>query len=333
MEMMKVTFVSIIKKFITKFFTHKSTMAFLILVVLIIFFAILTPNHSFVSSASINVFLRLIPEIALMTLGMGLLIICGEIDLSIGSIYVFSAVILAALYTQWSNLFIVMFMAIGAGVIMGVINGFVVVKTKLSSFIVTIGSMWAFRGIMLVIVGGYAISIFPTGIEKSFLNLFVGTIAGIPLQFIWLIIITLFLWLLLDHTRFGNWVFATGGNPNAAIMMGINTNLVKIVCFAISGFLCAFAGFLQVSRMCVAIPQSGQMVMLYAIAGAVIGGTRLGGGSGHMLSVLLGAFIIQVIILGLIMLGFIEYYTNIVVAIALILTGFIYSRLKYVRKF
>jgi len=317
-----------IKYFLTRFFSHQSVMLLSILLGLIAFFAIITPNHAFISSESICLFFRNVPEIALITIGMGLLLISGEFDLSVGSIYVFSAVIMAGVYTYWGmSLFVAIPIGIVSGIIMGTLNGFIVVKTKISSLIVTLGMMWAYRGIMLVLVGGYAIKMYTSGLESSFADLFTGNILGFPLQFVWLIIISIFLWLFLERTRFGNWVYSTGNNPSAAQMMGINTSRVKIICFAIIGFLCAFAGFLQVIRMSHAVPQSGQMTMLYALAGAVIGGTSLRGGYGNIFSCLFGAFIIQVIILGLIMLGFIEYYTDIVVAVALILTAYIHRQL------
>lgn len=111
-------------------------------------------------------------------------------------------------------------------------------------------------------------------------------------------------------------------------MMGVKINTVKIACFAILGFLCAFAGFLQVSRVNAAVSQAGGMVMLLALAGAVVGGTSLSGGRGTILGCLFGAFIIQVMSLGLVMLGFIEYYTNVAICVVLITTAYVYSLLR-----
>lgn len=316
------------REYLNKVLLNRPIVVLFILFLLITFFALVTPEHRFVSKQSIRVFLKISPQIALMTLGMGILLIGGEFDLSIGSIHVFSSVILAATCKYFEmSLFVALPLAMLAGTCMGILNGVIVVKTKITSFIVTLGTMWAYRGIMLVLVGGYAIESYLKGAEKKFCNLFTGEVQGIPLQFLWLIIISVVVWVLLQHTRFGNWIYATGSNSQAALMMGINTDRVKVLCFLISGFLCAFAGFLQVSRTSHAIPQSGGIVMLTAIAGAIIGGTSLLGGRGSVAGCVLGAFILQVLSLGLIMLGLIEYYTNITMAIALIATAFAYLRL------
>ncbi len=309
-------------------FANKSLIALVILIALIVVFALLTPHNTFLSRNTINLFLNYVPEIALMTIGMGILLIVGEIDLSIGSIYVFSSVILAGLHRDFGlgMAFAIPFTLL-AGAAMGAINGVITTRTRIVSFIVTLGTMWAYRGIMLVLVGGTSMRVTLNEFEQSLLGAFTGRVGDVPMHFIWLVIIALLARTLLQRTRFGNWIFATGSNARAARMMGINTNRVRVLCFALSGFLCAFAGFIQVSRTNHAIPQSGESVMLSAIAGAIIGGTSLRGGNGSVLGALFGAFILQVVGLGFIMLGFIEYYTNIVIALALISTAFAYIRL------
>lgn len=307
---------------------NKTLLIFFILVILVVLFSLMTPNNSFFQVDTLMLFLKFSPEIALITLGMGILLIVGEIDLSVGSMYVFSSVILSGLYRFWGlSMYLAIPLTLLAGIIMGFINGFLVTKSKVTSFIITLGTMWAFRGMMLVLVGGGAIQVYPNESEAILFRLFTGKSLGFPIQFLWLVIISFVLWILLRHTRIGNWIYATGSNNQAAKMLGVKTDLVRIFCFVLCGLLCSLAGFLQVSRMNHAIPQSGDWVMLTAIAGAIIGGTSLNGGKGSIYGTLLGAFIFQVISLGFIMLGLIEYYTNIVMAIALIIIAFSYERL------
>jgi len=315
-------------KYLINFFSYRPTLIFVILLALIAIFAIFTPNHSFISRDSVLILLTISPQMVLITLGMGLLLISGEFDLSVGSIYVFSSMIIASLFTNYgTNLFIVLVVAMLIGVGMGTLNGVITTKAKIASLIVTLGTMWAYRGILLILIGGRSIGFYPTGSEQTLSDLFTGKIWGIPLQFIWLLVVTAFLFILLEHTRFGNLVYSTGSNKEAARMMGINTDKVKIICFAILGFLCAFSGLLQVSRVNAAIPQTGELIMLMALAGAVVGGTSLRGGRGNIIGCLFGAFIIQVISLGLVMLGFTEYYTNVAICVVLLTTAYAHSLL------
>lgn len=305
---------------------NNTVVALIILIALIIGFTLLTENNVFLSKNTVRLFLNYVPEIALMTIGMAILLILGEIDLSIGSIYVFSSVILAGLHRDYGvHILLAIPLTLLAGAAMGALNGILTTRMRIVSFIITLGTMWAYRGIMLVLVGGTSMRITLTEFEQSVVHAFAGKVRDVPMHFLWLILVTIVLRLVLQRTRFGNWIFATGSNARAAKMMGINTNRVKVYCFALSGFLCAFAGFIQVGRTSHAIPQSGESVMLSAIAGAIIGGTSLRGGRGSVLGAVFGAFILQVVSLGFIMLGFIEYYTNIVIALALILTAYSYT--------
>lgn len=298
----------------------------IILFLLIVTFSLITPNNSFATKETLLVFFKYSPEIALITLGMGIVMIVGEFDLSVGSIYVLSSVIFAYLIKTFNMHFaLAAGITLSCGCLLGFINGFLLTRTKITSFIVTLGTNWAFRGIMLVWVGGGAIKISLSESEKTISNVFTGNIMGVPLQFIWLLITTWILWVVLHNTKLGVWIFTTGSNERAGRMMGVNTDKVKIISFVVCGFLCSLAGFLQVSRMNHAIPQSGETVMLVSIAGAIIGGISLNGGRGGVLGALLGAFVYQTISLGFIMLGLIEYYTNIVMAVALIAISSIYN--------
>lgn len=304
----------------------KDLIVIIILLLLILTFSILTPNHSFATTANLLVFCKYCPEIALITMGMAIVMITGEFDLSVGSIYVLSSVIFAYLIRNLHVHFIPAgLITLASGCLMGFINGFLLTRTKITSFIVTLGTNWAFRGIMLVWVGGGAVKISLDESQKAISNIFTGKLMEIPLQFIWLLVITFFLWVFLHHTQIGVWIYATGSNKRAGRMMGVNTDGITICSFVLCGFLCAFAGFIQVSRMNHAIPQSGETTMMISIAGAIIGGVSLNGGRGGVIGALLGAFVYQVISLGFIMLGFIEYYTNIVMAVALIAISTIYN--------
>jgi simple sugar transport system permease protein len=303
----------------------------IILLLLIAIFTVAT-DGVLLSPRSVRVFLTFAPEIILMTIGMGLLLIVGEFDLSIGSIYVFSSVILAvAVRDAGMPLLIAILLALLAATAMGTLNGILVARTGITSFIVTLGGMWAYRGLMLILFGAGAIQLYPAEQEAWLFEVLTGTTAGIPHQVIWMLVIAAALAFVLHRMTFGNWVYSVGSNPRAAAMMGIDVARVRTACFAISGFLCGVAGVLQVSHSNHAIPQSGDFVMLTALASAIIGGTSLKGGRGGVVGPLLGAVTFQVISLGFIMTGVVEYWTNVMTAVAVIASALLFTQLDRLR--
>lgn len=303
----------------------------LMLVLLTAGFAIATQGQ-LLSFRSLSLILTFAPEIILITIGIGILLIAGEFDLSIGSIYVFSSVALAALVRDAGlPLPAAVVCGILLGGILGTINGVLVVTTGVTSFIITLGAMWAYKGIMLLLVGGGSIQAYPPAGQEWVFSILTGKVLIIPLQTVWLFVIAALLALLLNRSRFGNWLRATGSNARAARMMGVPVGRIKIAAFALCGLLCGFAGVLQVSHSNHAIPQSGDFVMLTALAGAIVGGISLKGGSGGISGPFLGAMILQVISLGFIMLGVVEYWTNVMTAIAVVGTAVLYTRIDQSR--
>jgi ribose/xylose/arabinose/galactoside ABC-type transport system permease subunit len=301
----------------------------MILVVLSVFFSIITPGHKFLSTPVINILLEVSPTVLIVTVAMALLLISGEFDLSVGSIYVLTASVVAILYTNYGvNPAIAILAGLALGGFCGFINGVTVTQLGISSLIVTLGTMWAFRGIAYVITNGSEIPYYPERTSPIFLNFFCGKIwtipakflePTIPAQFLWLIAVTIFLWVLLEHTKIGNWIFATGSNKESARMMGINTNGTKIICFIIMGVLSAFAGIIQATRIRIADPSAVQTLNLEAIAGAVVGGTSLSGGVGSILGAVLGALCIRVLSIGLTMMGLSPYYFQIATGALLVI--------------
>jgi len=247
--------------------------------------------------------------IVVVTVAMALLLISGEFDLSVGSIYVLTASVMAMLYTNYGvNPAIAILSGLALGGVCGFVNGVIITKLRISSLIATLGTMWIYRGIANLITNGREIPYYPGQTSPIFLNFFHGKILGFPVEFIWLIAVAILLWILLEHTKFGNWIFATGSNKESARMMGINTNRVKIICFMIVGMLTAFAGIVEATRLGIADPGAKETMNLEAIAGAVVGGTLLTGGVGSILGAVLGALCIKVLSIGLTMLGLSPYH-------------------------
>lgn len=268
---------------------------FLVFVVLIIVFYLISP--AFLHIRNISVVLKIAPEMGIVALGITLLMTSGEFDLSVGSIFALCPYIMARLYVAGLNPWIAVMIALVIGIGLGYLNGLLVTKLQIPSFIVTLGTMLVWRGAVLLLSSGIQLQIlgFPT-------EIFAGQVIGIPCQLIWFLIIATISFIILENTKFGNWIFATGGNKQAAISMGINTDRVKIINYMIVGFLATFAGILQVARTNVAWPAQGQGLEMEAIAASVIGRTSLYGGAGTIVGTLIGSLLIRLIDNGLLVM-------------------------------
>jgi ribose/xylose/arabinose/galactoside ABC-type transport system permease subunit len=302
-----------------------TAIAALLLVLVTLLFAA-TTKGVLVKPASLNVLATFGPEILLITIAMGFVLLVGEMDLSVGSIYVVSSVILGALFKAGLPLGLCIAAAIAGGALMGVVNGLLVVGTGVTSFIVTLGTMWAFRGLMLVGLGGATISVYPKGGSEAWFTAIAGRLFGVPAQVLWLLAIALLLAIVRNKTSVGTWLQAVGSNARAARMMGIPTARVRVFAFTLSGVLCGIAGVIQVAHSHQAVPQSGDSVMLTALAGAIVGGVALTGGRGDVMGPLLGGLTLRVISTGLVMMGVVEYWTNVLTAVAIIVTAYAFHR-------
>jgi simple sugar transport system permease protein len=244
------------------------------------------------------------PDLGVVTLGVGMLMICGEFDLSVSSVLPLSSYIFTLLLIGGANPILALLVALAAGAILGLVNGLIRVRTGISSFIVILGTMMFWRGVLYVWSRMAPISIrayVPTGsaLERAL----TGTIGFVPVQIIWFVLFAVILGLVLHFHKFGNWVYSTGDNKEAARAMGININMVKTLCFVIVGVLSAFAGVMQAVRLGSFAATQGIGFELGAIAAAVVGGTSLFGGVGTMAGIFLGALTIPILQNGLILMG------------------------------
>ena len=292
----------------------------------------ITTDGLLVSPRALNVMATFGPEILIITVASGLVLVSGEIDLSVGSVYIVSSVVLGHLAaTVGLNLWLAVVGALVAGMLMGAVNGLLVVGTGISSFIITLGTMWAFRGLMLVLIGPTTIAVYDDPESLTIFDVIASRTGGVPHQALWLLVLAGVLAFVYTKMPFGVQIRAVGSNDRAARMMGMPTRRVKVQVFALSGTLCGLAGVIQVAQSSQAVPQSGDEVMLNALAGAIIGGVALTGGRGGVLGPLIGGVTLLVISFGFIMMGVIEFWTNILVALAVVLTGYVFHRLEDLR--
>ena len=264
----------------------------IIVVTVVIYIASVLFVPRFGTLLNLKILLKSTPQLGIVSLGVCLLMISGEFDLSVGSNFALSSLIVALLATNGTNIWLSFLLSLIVGILIGSINGLITIKTGIPSFITTLATMMVWRGVVLLISKGRPYMFHP---PSPFYEIFAGSFGFIPVQFIWFIGFTVLFWLLLENHKFGNRVFATGGNKNVAIAVGVNAYRVKLICFIIAGAMAALAGSMEATRVSSVSPAQGEGMELEAIAASVIGGTSLMGGEGTILGTFLGAMIIYTI--------------------------------------
>ncbi|GAB3506929.1 ABC transporter permease [Emticicia fontis] len=252
---------------------------------------------------------------ALLAFGVTFVIITGGIDLSIGSVVAVSGVAAALLAREDSYPVIVPILGgLFAGLLFGLLNGFLITKSKIAPFIVTLGVMTIGRGLALIISKGRPIS----NLSESFNFIGGGAILGIPFPIIILFVVFIICSIVLKKTIFGRYVYAVGGNQQAAWASGINVNQVKMAVYALCGLLSGLAGILLTSRITTGQPNAGMSFELDAIAASVIGGSSTSGGVGSIQGTLFGVILIGVLNNGLDLLNVSSYYQQVVMGVIII---------------
>ena len=272
----------------------------LLLVLLIVFFQILS-GAVFLSIDNVRGVLGLLPETALVAVGVTLLMICGEFDLSVGSVFALMPMTMAVLVVAGVPFWLAVLLGLALCAFIGFINGWITIKFDIPSFITTLGMMFMARSMTVVVSGGFPPRIKPGQVPSWIFTGFVDDGGLIRASVIWFVAIAVLISLLLAKTNFGNWVRATGGFLPAAAAMGIPSGKVKIACFMICSVLAGFAGMIQSLRLNSFLPALGEGMELQAVAAAVIGGTSLMGGIGSIIGGLIGATLIRVIDNGMVM--------------------------------
>ncbi|POB71871.1 ribose ABC transporter permease, partial [Vibrio vulnificus] len=293
---------------------QKSLIALLFLIVVVSF---LNPNFFTVDNI-LNI-LRQTSVNAIIAVGMTLVILTAGIDLSVGSVLALCGAFAASLVAMEVPVLIAVPTALLAGAALGAISGVIIAKGKVQAFIATLVTMTLLRGVTMVYTDGRPISTGFTDTADAFAWFGTGYALGIPVP-VWLMVIVFAAaWYLLNHTRFGRYVYALGGNESATRLSGINVDKVKIGVYAICGLLAALAGIIITSRLSSAQPTAGMGYELDAIAAVVLGGTSLMGGKGRIMGTLIGALIIGFLNNALNLLDVSSYYQMIAKAAVILL--------------
>jgi simple sugar transport system permease protein len=292
-----------------------------VFVALVLVFYLFTPNHIFLHPRNLRAITKLIPELGIVTLGIGMLMICGEFDLSIASTLPLSTYVFISLLRVPLNPFAALVVVLLVGASLGLANGLITVRGGIPSFITTLGTLMFWRGFLYVFTKMMPIDLrafLPAG--TRFEGLFLHEVGGVvPAQMLWFGGIAVLLGLLLHRHRFGNWVYATGGNRLAARAMGIDTDAVKTACFMIVGALGALSGVMETLRLESFYSTQGKGYELKAIAACVVGGAFLAGGRGGMFGILLGVLVIELLENGLILMRVPVFGISAFIGVAVIL--------------
>lgn len=274
--------------------------ALLFLVLLVVFFQIRS-GGVFLGYANMRGILGYLPEMGLVAIGVTLLMICGEFDLSVGSVFALMPMTMAVLMVGGWGFWTAMAVGLLGSALIGFLNGWITIRFDIPSFITTLGMLFMARSMTVVVSGGFPPRLNMEMIPEHLFVSFVGPYELLRASFLWFAGLAILISLLLSKTNFGNWVRATGGFLPAAAAMGIPTKQVKIACFMICSMLAGFAGMIQVLRLGSPLPSIGEGLELQAVAAAVIGGTALAGGIGSILGGIIGATLIRVIDNGMVM--------------------------------
>lgn len=290
-----------------KIFTHQ---LFGIIVVLFLISAVASFfSEYFLTSYNIIIIIRTLAFVGLVALGQSMLLILGELDLSIGAIAGLCGVIGGILMVDMKlNPYLAFAAALLLGMFCGLVNGLLVTKIRLNSLVVTLGMAGVYKGANLVITKGKAIVNIPPQIH--FLGK--GDVWGIPVPFIILVVVLLVVTFVAALTMFGRYMYAIGNNRDAAAILGIKVDRIRTVCFVLAGFLGALAGMLMVARLGSSQPSIGEIWVMPSIAAPVIGGVATTGGVGSPLGAVIGAAVIGVIENNIVLYGVSPYWQTVV---------------------
>ncbi|HEX3682563.1 MAG TPA: ABC transporter permease [Bryobacteraceae bacterium] len=285
---------------------------FLTLIVLFIALTIATPH--FLTAINLASVARQTAVINIMALGMTLVIITGGIDLSVGSILAIAGLFGTMAIKDGYPIPIAIIIGIATGLLCGFLNGLMITQLRINAFIVTLGTLEAYRGLALVVSKGLPVHEIP----DSFSFLGDGNLLGIPFSLWLLALCALLMHFVLEHTKLGRYAFAIGSNSAAAYYAGVPIKFHLTAVYAIAGMLAGLAGMIEASRLMTGQPTAGQGYELQAIAAVVIGGGSLQGGEGSVMGTLIGAFIIGLLSNGSDLLGVNPYWQQVIIGAVII---------------
>ena len=272
-------------------------------------------NNAFLSKYNVSTLIRTASFTTIVAFGQTLVLLTGGIDLSVAGIAGVSGIISAWLMVNTGiNPFLCILITIMAGFAAGCINGLIITKVKLVPFIVTLATGEIFGGLIYLITQGWPIQNIPASVTV----LGRGMVGMIPVPVIIMLIIGIALMIVLKYFPFGRYIYALGGNENAARITGVKTDKIKIIVYGLSGLLSAIAGILITCRLGAAQPSVGSGWVMPSVTAAIIGGTSLLGGQGGIGGTIIGSILMGVIANAIVLLSISPYGEKVIVGVVVL---------------
>jgi len=257
-----------------------------------------------------------------------MLIIAGEIDLSFSSIMAIGMVGFLFVYNATGIPFLGLLAALIAGVLVGLMNAFIVVRVGIPSLVATIGTQFFWRGATIVLVNGKGQPLIELRDTFMFKLLVGKSILNIPNQFWWMLLVGIACWLILNRTRLGAHIYLIGDNEDSAKLMGINAGRTRMLAFVIVGFTAAFGGVLASFQVLNFFPSLGEGYLLQTLASVFLGGTSVFGGTGTVFGTFLGSYIIGAIQAAIVAMGLTGFWTELIYGLIMILSVSMHAILR-----
>jgi simple sugar transport system permease protein len=275
-----------------------------IFLAIVVLFSIGNPN--FLSPLNVSNLLAFLPELGIIALAMTLLLTAGEFDLSVGAVFALCPVTVALLVQNAGMDFgLALLLGFAICALIGLLNGLLVTKVGISSFLITLSMLLIVRGAALYITQGFPLK--ALNIDNVLVRLLSGDFALGPFRLYasiwWFIALAALAFYLLNLSKLGNWITAIGSNRNAAVARGVPADRVKIWLFMLTSMLAGLAGLISALRISAASPVAGTGYELEVIAMVVVGGTALTGGRGTIFGTIVGAFMLRAIRNGIVLIG------------------------------
>lgn len=298
-----------------------------VFVLMWLLFIVAAPT-TFLSSQIYAAFMSTTPFFGIMALPLTMVVIAGEMDLSFPSVMAVGMVAFMWVFGTTNSPLLALIACLAVGFVIGTINGVIVVRLGIPSLIATIGTMFLWRGAVLVLTNGTGATLVP--LRETWLHtLLVGRVANyLPAQFIWMLLIGVATWVVLNRHKFGAHVYLIGDNENSARLMGVNADRTRMLTFALVGVAAAFAGLLVSLEVSYLWPSLGEGYLMRTLSSVFLGGTSVFGGTGTILGTFIACFIIGAIEAGIVAVGLTGFYTQLIYGLIIVLSVAMHAWLR-----
>lgn len=305
---------------------HLGALRELMLVGVVIILAIIwtSLNSQFIALSNITNILRVASYTAIASVGMTMVIVIGEIDLSAGSLVCASGLVGALICKATASWILAVGGALAVGVAVGFFNGVLCAKGKLPGFIATLASMTILRGLAYIITGGNSV----VWGNEVFTAIGTGYVGVVPIPVIIMAVVLVFGIILTTKMRFGRYIYAVGGSIETSRWSGIAVDRVKIIVFVIMGVLTSIAGLIITARLGSGQPSAGTGFEMDCITAAVVGGTSMSGGKGKIIGTFVGVLLLTILTNGMTLVGIDTYYQQVFKGVIIVVSVLAETRSK-----